>query len=374
MSITRSEFDILVPSDDGGDGGGTPGQMPPGIKPWPPPKCPHCGEDPQKGDDDGDDNDGDGEGQEGQEGQEGGEDGKCPHCGGDMTDDDYKGEGGADVKAETEKGYGSKTGDVLDSNELEEIAKRAEKDESNKDLINTMGGDERLSKDADIDSEWGKIMQESHAKHGAGEGMGDLDRLIKNRMTPKVNWRSALKAFVAKIYKKTRIKMPSRRYLHKNIYIWGLTKAQSDYKDVVIAIDTSGSIGVKELNQFGSEIELMAKQKGIKNLYIIYCDSGIPKGGIQHFKKGDDFKIEKMRPKGGGGTSFYPPFEWIHKNIKKPAFVIYFTDSYGDAPKKDDIIVRSYEKRILWVITVAKEGEAKHIEIGEKIFIDINNM
>lgn len=343
--------------------------------------CPHCGKE-TGGSQGGDGAQGDGaqgggdaqgggaqgDGAQGDSSQGG--DGTCPHCGGDMNDGsgDYKGEGGADVKAErVKRGIGTKTGDVLDSGDLKDIAERAKKDQSNIDGPGKIFVSDELEQTNDIEKSWSDITQVS-AQKNQGSGIADIDRVIRKMQKPKVNWKSQLKSFVAKIYNKRRYRIPNRRNIHKGEYLWGSHKQPSDYKDVIIAVDTSGSIGESELNQFGSEIESIAQEKGIQNLYVVYCDAGIPKDGIQLFKKGDDFKIEKMRPKGGGGTSFYPPFEWIYKNVPNPAFVVYFTDSYGDAPKSKDKIVSSYKDRVMWVITVAES--APHIKFGKKLFVD----
>ena len=56
--------------------------------------------------------------------------------------------------------------------------------------------------------------------------------------------------------------------------------------------------------------------------------------------------LRKLMMKGGGGTSFIPVFEELIRNNTKPSILIYFTDGYGDYPKKP---VREYP--VLWVLT-----------------------
>ena len=84
------------------------------------------------------------------------------------------------------------------------------------------------------------------------------------------------------------------------------------------------------------------------------------------------FKIDKLKPKGGGGTSFKPPFKWVQNNILKkgkiPAFMVYFTDAYGDAPNIGEYSIKSYANRVLWVIT--NNDQASNIKFGKRIFID----
>jgi predicted metal-dependent peptidase len=82
--------------------------------------------------------------------------------------------------------------------------------------------------------------------------------------------------------------------------------------------------------------------------------------------------LERLVPKGGGGTSFFPPFVWIRDNMlkkgKTPAFVIYFTDAYGNAPKVSQYGIGSYAQRLMWVIT--DNDDASNLKYGEKIYLD----
>ena len=113
------------------------------------------------------------------------------------------------------------------------------------------------------------------------------------------------------------------------------------------------------------------KLYSIRNLYVIWCDSRICDVQVINVADGS-FDFNKLKPCGGGGTSFKPPFEWVHKNILKkgkiPAFMIYFTDAYGDAPSQNEYNIRTYGNRVLWVIT--ENDSASHLKFGKKLFID----
>jgi len=60
---------------------------------------------------------------------------------------------------------------------------------------------------------------------------------------------------------------------------------------------------------------------------------------------------------------------WINEKLikkgKKPCFVIYFTDTEGDAPNKNIV---PYGDKVLWLIIGGKSGD--HIEFGKKINLD----
>jgi predicted metal-dependent peptidase len=93
---------------------------------------------------------------------------------------------------------------------------------------------------------------------------------------------------------------------------------------LVIMVDTSGSVGEEELRQMASEV------KGITDAYhvdilIIYVDHDV--SGIDEIDSwSPDFDLH---PKGGGGTSFVPGFEYVEENQIQPACGIYLTDGWS---------------------------------------------
>lgn len=209
----------------------------------------------------------------------------------------------------------------------------------------------------------------ANAGRTAGQGGGALDRFIKGLNKPKVNWKEELKDFVSRVYDKAKIVLPTRRSLWSNQALSGLKRYTSDtFNDMVVAIDTSGSIGDEELDKFATEIGAIMQDFEIETIHIIWCDDHI--AGVQTFED-YDFQLHKMKAKGGGGTSFIPPFKWVNKNLieqgKDPAVMIYFTDSFGQAPNAN-MLQGDLEERLLWVIIGA--DSADNIQVGKKIFVD----
>ena len=68
-------------------------------------------------------------------------------------------------------------------------------------------------------------------------------------------------------------------------------------------------------------------------LRLIQCDWVINEDVIYNSER--PFIADKFRLKGGGGTSFVPVFDLLEEDFEKPAVVLYLTDGYGDAPKKE---------------------------------------
>jgi predicted metal-dependent peptidase len=80
---------------------------------------------------------------------------------------------------------------------------------------------------------------------------GNVDRNISEMLTPKIDWKEALREFVKSM---TQGKdQSSWRRLHKR-YLAADLIMPSSYSEkvggITIAIDTSGSIGTEELSQF----------------------------------------------------------------------------------------------------------------------------
>lgn len=159
-----------------------------------------------------------------------------------------------------------------------------------------------------------------------------IDIFIKR---PTVNWKKQLQLLVGtgeKIAKETTWKRPNRRF---GVQQKGYRPLRS--LDLIVAIDTSGSIQDKEFEEFINEI--YGIQKSYKsNITIIECDAEVQKiYKINRYKKID------TKFKGRGGTDFRPVFNWMIDNKKENNILIYFTDSEGRYPEKTKI-------KTIWVI------------------------
>lgn len=129
---------------------------------------------------------------------------------------------------------------------------------------------------------------------------------------------------------------------------------------IVVAIDTSGSIGTAELTQFFTEMEKIVKD--ISQIVMIQCDAEIQDVHWQ-YKKGD---FRKIKIKGRGGTIVQPVFDWMFKNKMEKYPLVYFTD--GEFSYDFD----TKGVHVYWCIT-STMGRRDHIKVpkGDNIYIDI---
>ena len=159
---------------------------------------------------------------------------------------------------------------------------------------------------------------------------GDIARMMEELFEPVLPWRNILRRFMTeKCNDDFSWKRGNRRFIAQGLY---LPSRLSDdaMGEIVVVIDTSGSIGQKELTEFGSEIKSIVDEVRPSKVRVIYCDSRI--AHIDEFGPDDDLQFAAH---GGGGTDFRPPFKWLEKNQIVPRALVYLTDGYGPFPEQE---------------------------------------
>jgi predicted metal-dependent peptidase len=171
----------------------------------------------------------------------------------------------------------------------------------------------------------------AHAK-AMGKLPAGLERLFQELLSPAVDWKDKIAALFARKLGAGSYdwRRPDRRLITRDIY----APARSGYGagDVVVAVDTSGSVGTKELNMFMAEIAGILADVQPKRLIIMWCDANI--GRVDECE--DENDLNTLRCKGvpgGGGTSFVPVFEEIEKMNITPDALVYLTDGMGTFPR-----------------------------------------
>ncbi len=127
------------------------------------------------------------------------------------------------------------------------------------------------------------------------------------------------------------------RYTPMSATISSITRRASVYPgrrkkregEAVVAIDTSASISDEDLANAAAVFEKLRDSGKFKTLTVLHCDAEIC--AVEQFTKRQRIKLN---PKGGGGTSFVPVFEWINENKPNTDLLVYITDGYGEFPSK----------------------------------------
>jgi len=80
---------------------------------------------------------------------------------------------------------------------------------------------------------------------------------------------------------------PNRRFVSSGLCLPSVER--SGVGDIVIAVDTSGSIGTKELGQFAGEINAIASEAQPESIRVIYCDAVVQ--AVEEFGPSEPIKV-----------------------------------------------------------------------------------
>lgn len=161
-----------------------------------------------------------------------------------------------------------------------------------------------------------------------GKLSASLERLLSEIVDPTVSWQDHIRALFAR-----RIggggydwRKPDRTFIIRDIYV--PRRSGNGCGTVVVAVDTSGSIGQKELDVFFGEMRGILDDVRPQQIHIVWCDAK-----VHHVDTVDDSEdIKTLKPHGGGGTDFRPVFDWIYNQGDQPDALVYLTDGYGAFP------------------------------------------
>lgn len=181
------------------------------------------------------------------------------------------------------------------------------------------------------EAEWKQALaQAAHVAKQAGALPAGIERMISELLEPILPWKNILKRFMTeKCNDDFSWRRGNRRFLAQGLYL--PSRVSDDAMGtMVVAIDTSGSIGQKELDEFGGEIADIHKEVRPQRLIVIYCDAKV--NHVDEFGPEDElhFKLH-----GGGGTDFRPPFKWLDEQKVQPRAFAYLTDGYGPFPENE---------------------------------------
>ncbi len=173
----------------------------------------------------------------------------------------------------------------------------------------------------------------------AGRLSRDMARLVDLLLEPKLPWRSLLAHYMSARarddYSYTR---PSTRRGEPAI----LPSLRSQQLDVIVALDSSGSIAAEEMADFVSEIDALKGQ--IRARVVLHaCDRDLSPSGPWIFETWEPLVMPSAF-QGGGGTDFRPVFEWAETLDREPDLLVYFTDAEGPFP------TRPPHYPVLWLV------------------------
>ncbi len=163
----------------------------------------------------------------------------------------------------------------------------------------------------------------------AGRLGGTLARMIDHLLQPRLPWRMLLARYMTAMARDDFSYMrPSRREGEAI-----LPSLKSSQIDIVVAVDTSGSIRSAEIGEFLSEIAALKGQMRAR-VTLLPCDSRLAPGAPFIYEPWEDFDLPDSLA-GGGGTDFRPVFDWVERQGAQPEMLVYFTDAEGQFPERE---------------------------------------
>jgi len=195
----------------------------------------------------------------------------------------------------------------------------------------------------------------------AGTGTGGLDRELEGLMEPKVDWREVLREFVKSTCSakdKSSWRRVNRRFLSTGVYMPTLIGEKVGH--LVIGVDTSGSVGGKELAEFLSEVKGIAEEVNPEVVDLLYWDGEVA-GHETYTGSTVSSIVQSTKPAGGGGTSPSCVSTYLKDKHIVPECIIMLTDGYVGSDWGNE-----WTAPLLWVIVggnddVAPNGKTIHI-------------
>ena len=195
----------------------------------------------------------------------------------------------------------------------------------------------------------------------AGRMGAKMPRVIGDLLTPKVDWREMLRDFVSASMRGndeyTWRKM-NKRHMANNIYTPSVEN--ETIGELVVAIDTSGSIGSEELAKFASELQSICEVSNPERVRVLWWDTQVH--GEQIFENDYNNIGGMLKPLGGGGTHVSCVSKYINKERISAECVIVFTDGHVEGNVDWNI-----SSPTLWMITDNKSFEPP---CGKKVMVN----
>ena len=186
----------------------------------------------------------------------------------------------------------------------------------------------------------------------AGKGSGKTPRELGDLLAPQLDWRDLLREFAvsACAAKDTSSwRRVNRRFIGSDIYMPSLIGEK--VRNVVVAVDTSGSIDAGALNNFLSEVKSVAETVRPDAVDLIYWDTRVASHEVYTNSDLDNL-VKSTKPKGGGGTDPSCVEAYMTKENITPDCIVVLTDGHVPNWGKD------WNAPILWVIAGNPNAQA----------------
>lgn len=161
---------------------------------------------------------------------------------------------------------------------------------------------------------------------GGGAGNTQIDIINKHR-APIQSWKAVMRDMVRKVTQTRSFARINNRLAAARV-IAPSVKKQLTNSDIIFAIDVSGSMHGKPMNDTINEIVSLSRSTPIVNMRVIYWDAEVMNDILVKNSKSLASQSSTFSFKGGGGTNINCVYDYIMEKQYKPTGIVYLTDGY----------------------------------------------
>ena len=149
------------------------------------------------------------------------------------------------------------------------------------EVLDAVGEDSQPASQAELSRqmhEWAiNAEQALCSARACGREPGGIERPLAQARQSEHDWRAILRDFITAMNPSDyRWAPPNRRFVSSGLYLPSVER--SGVGEMVIVVDTSGSIGTDELEQFAGEINSIVNEAQPESIRVIYCDAFVQAG------------------------------------------------------------------------------------------------
>lgn len=179
---------------------------------------------------------------------------------------------------------------------------------------------------------------------GAKRSVNDVNR-------GELDWKKLIDVFIQEEISDYSFSPPDRRYTECDFFLPDFNEKEFVPCDILFMVDTSGSIGQRQLEIVYGELksaleQFKGKLRGKLGFFDTEVTPPIPFSTVAQLKS--------ITPYGGGGTDFTSIFKYVREEMSDdlPKAIVIFTDGYGKYP----CVEETFGIPVLWLLDSKKEN------------------
>lgn len=280
----------------------------------------------------------------------------------DNNDSDGDGNSDSESSGDEDKEGKGKSGKGKDKKSSKKDGDKNEQS-GGKDQKDKKGGKFRKMTAAEVKTAERDMQKKIVTAYNVSKNRGDLPdsikRLVEELTSPQYDWRAILAQFIQPTNDDYSFSPPDRRFSEYEFNLPSLS--DESLNNIVIAVDTSGSIDINMLTRFVSEaIGILHCYPSVKAHFGV-CDADVHEWVEVDTTTSAEKILNSLA--GGGGTDFRPVFKKAEADFTKPSAMIFCTDTDGYFPEKTP------DYPVLWVIPKEYKERAT-VPFGLKVFVN----